>query len=87
MVLTRSSTTAPNEIAQPFDVKEWGKGEVEPIPGKTMPSVAVVERDYPGLYKHFTALGPLMEKLGNGGKGIGWNTDHEVELAQSSMER
>ena len=69
-----------NELAQPFDVKEWKKGEVEPIPGKTMPIVAVVERDYPNIYKQFTALGPLMGKIGNGGKGIAWNTEHEVEL-------
>jgi len=69
----------PGEIAQPFDVADWKKGEIDPIPGKTMPQVAVVERDYPNLYKQFTSLGPLLEKLGNGGKGIGWNTDHEVE--------
>jgi nitrate reductase alpha subunit len=25
-------------------------------------------------------LGPLLEKLGNGGKGIGWNTEHEVDF-------
>ena len=35
-----------------------------------MPAVTVVERDYPNLYKRFTSLGPLMDKLGNGGKGI-----------------
>ena len=29
--------------------------------------------------KRFTALGPLMDKLGNGGKGIGWKTGTEVE--------
>ena len=68
------------EIAQPFDVKDWKKGEIDPIPGKTMPAVTVVERDYPNLYKRFTSLGPLMDKLGNGGKGMSWNTDHEVEL-------
>ncbi len=34
-------------MAQPFDVKDWKRGEVEPIPGKTMPAVTVVERDYP----------------------------------------
>ncbi len=68
------------ELAQPFDVKEWNKGETDPLPGKTMPTVAVVERDYPNLYKRFTSLGPLLEKLGNGGKGISWNTEHEVEL-------
>ncbi len=69
----------PGEIAQPFDVKDWKKGETEPIPGKTMPNIAVVERDYPNLYKRFTALGPLMTKIGNGGKGITWNTEHEVD--------
>ena len=45
-----------------------------------MPSVTVVERDYPNVYKRFTAIGPLMAKLGNGGKGIAWNTEHEVEF-------
>ena len=70
----------PGELAQSMDVKEWKKGEIDPVPGKSMPNIAVVERDYPNLYKRFTALGPLMEKLGNGGKGITWNTEHEVNL-------
>ncbi|HEY8594829.1 MAG TPA: nitrate reductase subunit alpha [Devosiaceae bacterium] len=69
----------PGELAQAMDVKDWKKGEIDPIPGKTMPAVAVVERDYPNLYQRYTSLGPLMDKLGNGGKGIGWNTEHEVE--------
>jgi len=68
----------PGEIAQAFDVKDWKKGEIKAIPGKTMPAIVTVTRDYPNLYKHFTALGPLMDKLGNGGKGISWNTGHEV---------
>ncbi|KZL16026.1 nitrate reductase subunit alpha [Pseudovibrio sp. Ad26] len=68
------------EIAQPFDVADWKKGDIDPQPGKTMPNVVVVERDYPNIYKCFTALGPLMSKLGNGGKGISWNTEHEVDL-------
>jgi nitrate reductase alpha subunit len=50
------------------------------IPGKTAPAMKVVERDYPATYERFTTLGPLMEKLGNGGKGIGWNTEHEVDF-------
>jgi nitrate reductase alpha subunit len=45
-----------------------------------MPTVTVVERDYPNTYKRFTALGPLLEKVGNGIKGIAWKTGHEVEL-------
>ena len=69
----------PGELAQPFDVKDWKKGECEPIPGKTMPSLVVVERDYPNTYKMFTSLGPLLSKVGNGGKGIAWNTETEVQ--------
>ncbi|MCC5860005.1 MAG: nitrate reductase subunit alpha [Ectothiorhodospiraceae bacterium] len=70
----------PAEIAQPFDVQEWRKGECKPVPGKTMPNIVAVERDYPNVYARFTALGPLMEKAGNGGKGISWNTEHEVKV-------
>jgi nitrate reductase alpha subunit len=79
-VLTPILHDTPAEIAQGLDVKDWARGECEPIPGKTMPTVTVVERDYPNLYKRFTSLGPLMSKLGNGGKGMAWNTEHEVEL-------
>jgi nitrate reductase / nitrite oxidoreductase, alpha subunit len=78
VVLTPTLHDTPGELAQALDVKDWKHGEVEPIPGKTMPAVSVVTRDYPNLYKHFTALGPLLEKVGNGGKGIGWNTEIEV---------
>jgi len=70
----------PAEMAQPLGVTDWKKGECDPIPGKTMPALVEVERDYPNTYKRFTALGPLMGKLGNGGKGIAWNTDEEIEL-------
>ena len=80
VVLTPILHDTPGEIAQPFDVEDWGKGQTQPIPGKTMPNVAVVTRDYPNVYKRFTALGPLMEMIGNGGKGISWNTEHEVDL-------
>lgn len=80
IILVPTLHDTAGELSQPFDVKDWKKGEVEPIPGKTMPTVVVVERDYPNLYKRYTSVGPLLEKLGNGGKGIGWNTDHEVEL-------
>ncbi|MEN2989386.1 nitrate reductase subunit alpha [Tistrella sp. BH-R2-4] len=69
----------PGEMAQPYDVHDWKRDGSRPVPGRTMASVAVVERDYPALYDRFTALGPLLDKLGNGGKGITWNTGHEVE--------
>jgi nitrate reductase alpha subunit len=79
VVLTPLMHDSPAELAQPIDVKEWKKGDCELVPGKTAPQIAVVERDYPNVYKRFTALGPLMAKVGNGGKGIAWNTQDEVK--------
>jgi len=79
VVLTPLMHDTPAELAQPFDVKEWKKGQCELVPGKTAPQITVVERDYPSVYKRFTSLGPLMSKLGNGGKGMAWNTQTEVE--------
>ncbi len=70
---------SPGELAQSV-VADWKKGECELIPGKTAPNYIAVERDYPNLYKRYTALGPLMEKIGNGGKGIAWDTKEEVHL-------
>ena len=78
-VMTPLMHDTPAELAQPYGVAEWKKGECDLIPGKTAPQVTVIERDYPNIYKRFTALGPLMDKLGNGGKGIGWATGTEVE--------
>ncbi|MDF1606881.1 nitrate reductase subunit alpha [Hoeflea sp. YIM 152468] len=72
---------SPGELAQPF-VADWKAGECELIPGQTAPNYIAVERDYPNLYKRFTALGPLMEKVGNGGKGIAWDTKVEVHHLQ-----
>ncbi|MGQ3094812.1 MAG: nitrate reductase subunit alpha [Roseateles sp.] len=83
VVLSPLMHDTPAELAQPFGVKDWKKGEVALIPGKTAPNIAVVERDYPATYERFTSLGPLMDKLGNGGKGIGWDTKTEVaQLAE-----
>ncbi|CAB1367960.1 nitrate reductase subunit alpha [Denitratisoma oestradiolicum] len=68
------------ELAQPFgEVKDWKLGECEPIPGKTMPILKVIERDYGSTYNKYIALGPLMVKLGNNVKGIDWNTEAEYE--------
>jgi len=70
----------PAELAQPYEPRDWLKGECDPVPGKTMPTVQLVERDYSQTFARFTSLGPALEKLGNGTKGIAWNTRDEVEL-------
>jgi nitrate reductase alpha subunit len=79
VVLVPIQHDTAGELAQPFDVKDWKKGECDLVPGVTAPQIAIVERDYPSTYRRFTALGPLADKLGNGGKGIGWNTEQEVK--------
>jgi nitrate reductase alpha subunit len=80
LVMTPIQHDTPGELAQPYEPKDWLKGECDPVPGKTMPNVTVVERNYPETFARFTSMGPLLEKLGNGGKGLSWDTKHEVEL-------
>ncbi|WP_172151409.1 nitrate reductase subunit alpha [Pseudomonas tumuqii] len=70
---------SPGELAQP-EVRDWKRGECEPIPGKTMPALIEVKRNYPQTYERFSSVGPLLDSIGNGGKGIAWNTEEEVEL-------
>src|SRR5262245_18730947 len=78
VVLTPLLHDTPGELGHAVELKDRKTGACEPVPGKTMPTVTVVERDYPNTYRRFTALGPLMSKLGNGGKGVSWNTEAEV---------
>jgi nitrate reductase alpha subunit len=78
VVLTPIQHDTPGELAQPFEVKDWKKGECDLVPGVTAPQILVVERDYPNTYRRFTALGPLADTAGNGGKGIAWKTEEEV---------
>jgi len=70
---------SPFELAQPLGVKDWKRGECEPVPGKTLPLLKVVIRDYANTHKKYCALGPLMARLGNNIKGIDWNTELEYE--------
>ena len=61
----------PAEMAQ-REIKDWSRGECEPVPGKTMPGLAVVERDYVNLHRRFVSLGPVVRKAGIGAHGITW---------------
>ena len=69
---------SPAELAQPFGGTDWKSAGVRPVPGKNCPHIRVVERDYPATYEKFTSLGGLMDTLGNGSKGITWDTKEEV---------
>ena len=69
----------PDEIAQPLgEVRDWKAGECEPVPGRTMPKLLVLERDYPNVGERWAALGPLLEELGSQTKGAAWKPIEEV---------
>jgi nitrate reductase / nitrite oxidoreductase, alpha subunit len=68
----------PAEIAQP-EVKSWSKGECDLIPGKTMPNLVVVERDYADLYNRFISFGPLARKDGIGVHGLVWHIEDQYD--------
>ena len=59
----------PDEIAQP-QVRRWYEGECEAVPGKTMPRLTLVERDYVNLFHRFCSLGPLVRDHGVEDHGV-----------------
>lgn len=77
VVASPLQTDSTGEMAQAYgEIKDWSKGEVEPIPGKTMPHIKVVERDYKQIYEKMTSLGPNTNK-GYGINGIKWDIEDE----------
>ncbi|HEX6501484.1 MAG TPA: nitrate reductase subunit alpha [Micromonosporaceae bacterium] len=69
-----------DELAQPRGVvRDWKAGECEPVPGRTMPKLVVVERDYPAVAAKLAAIGPLLETLGTTTKGVTWNPGGEID--------
>ncbi|HEX5473606.1 MAG TPA: nitrate reductase subunit alpha [Vicinamibacterales bacterium] len=69
LVTTPLLHDTPDELAQPR-VLRWFEGECEPIPGRTMPHLRVVERDYANLYHRFCSLGPRLREHGVEDRGV-----------------
>ena len=72
------SHDSPDEITQPT-IQDWSKGECEPIPGKTMHKLVMVERDYTKIFDKFTSLGPNISKNGLGAHGNHYNCEDFYE--------
>lgn len=71
---------SPDEMAQPFgQINDWSKGDSMPIPGKNMPRVQVVTRDYSAVYDKFIALGPLAKEKPIVTKGVSYSAAEEYE--------
>ena len=82
MVLTPIMHDTPGELAQPFDVARTGsKGECEPDARQDHAGGdggrARLPRHLSQVHLAWAADGA---SIGNGGKGIGWNTETEVEF-------
>ncbi|MEU9186663.1 nitrate reductase subunit alpha [Streptomyces sp. NPDC048484] len=70
----------PDAMATPHGrVRDWKAGECEPVPGRTMPRLVTVERDYPAVADRMTALGPLLDTLGATTKGVTFDVRQELE--------
>jgi nitrate reductase alpha subunit len=75
------------EIAQPA-MQDWYAGEVAAIPGKTMPGLKVVTRDYRNIYNQFISFGPLVRSGGLGAHGTRYQVDdlYDEVLARGPRE-
>ena len=69
LVATPLMHDTPDELAQP-QVLDWAEGECEPVPGKTMPHLRVVERDYANIYNKFISFGPNAREDGLSCNGV-----------------
>ena len=80
VVTTPLAHDTQQEIATPLGlVKDWSKGEIEAIPGKTMPGFAVVERDYTQIYDKYISVGPLLEKGKIGAHGVSFSVKEQYD--------
>lgn len=80
LVTTPLSHDSISEIAQPYgEVKDWRKGEIEAIPGKTMPNLTVVERDYTKIHDKYITLGPNLATGKVGAHGVSFSVAEEYE--------
>lgn len=63
LVMSPLAHDTPDELAQPT-VADWWTGEVDPVPGLTMPRLTVVRRHLDQLHQQMTSLGPGVRENG-----------------------
>ncbi|HEX5336224.1 MAG TPA: nitrate reductase subunit alpha [Propionicimonas sp.] len=71
----------PGQIAQPGGtVPDWKGTDVPGIPGRNMPALMVVERDYTQIAEKLASVGPLADRLGFTIKNITYDVKEQVDL-------
>lgn len=70
----------PGQIAQPGGhAPDWRGTELDAVPGKNLPVLQVVERDYTAIADKLLTVGPLADKLGFTVKNITYDMTHQVQ--------
>ncbi|MFS0699576.1 nitrate reductase subunit alpha [Cellulomonas sp. 179-A 4D5 NHS] len=70
----------PDAMANPHGrVQDWKAGECEAVPGRTMPKLVVIERDYPAVAAKLATLGPVPDTAGLTTKGVTFDVGPEIE--------
>ncbi|HNM69367.1 MAG TPA: molybdopterin-dependent oxidoreductase, partial [Flavobacteriales bacterium] len=77
------SHDSADEITQPR-LLDWTKGECEPIPGKTMHKIVVIDRDYTQIHNKFITLGEGVAKQGLGAHGVKYEC---ADVYQEMLEK
>ncbi|ULG74341.1 nitrate reductase subunit alpha [Macrococcus brunensis] len=86
VVTTPLAHDSVQEIATPMGkVRDWTKGEVEPVPGKTMPGFAVVDRTYTETYDKYISVGPLLENSKVGAHGVSFSVKEQYNELKSMV--
>lgn len=84
IVATPLAHDTPAELAQP-DLKDWARGEIDAIPGKTMPGLKVVTRDYANLYQQFVSFGRLVRTNGLAAHATSYSIEDEYDWALHNL--
>ncbi len=84
LVATALAHDTAAEIAQP-ELADWRTGEVEAVPGKTMPGMKVVTRNYRDVHRQYTSFGPLPAANGLGAHGTHYTIAEEHEAALNEL--
>jgi len=69
----------PAQLAQPGGtVPDWKGTDLPAIPGKNLPAMMVVERDYTAIAQKLATVGPLADRLGFTTKNITYDVTEQV---------
>ena len=69
----------PGETAQPGGTApDWKRDGTAPVPGRNLPGIVAVERDYTAIAAKTATIGPLAETSGLPVKGVSFTPDAEI---------